>query len=124
MEMNCGDHTWVPQRFHPGWECSRCGALTYKERIAMGESKHTEGPWGVEDLFEVFCHLRGSPKRIAKVGTVRLTNEEAEANARLIAAAPELLEAAQFAFKALHRVPETAKDTLRAAIAKATGKES
>lgn len=63
------------------------------------ESKHTPGPWRVGDAgMTVFGPKQpdGSlPKRIAEVGNPRaiLTSDNTKANARLIAAAPELLEA-------------------------------
>lgn len=54
-------------------------------------SKHTPGPWKlagkttISNDGEDFC--------LANVGTFSIEQEEAEANARLIAVAPELLEA-------------------------------
>lgn len=61
--------------------------------------KHTEGPWEVGNLikndFEVrYVEIKGADglKRIAKA-TYGQTDEECAANAHLIAAAPELLEA-------------------------------
>lgn len=55
-------------------------------------SQHTPGPWTIHDQVdsEGFTIIKGQGLRLAKV-----TNSEpdwAEANARLIAAAPELLE--------------------------------
>ena len=66
----------------------------------MSESKHTPGPWEIRDV--------GYPKDnelwickfqnvIAKVSITRI-DEQAEANARLIAAAPALLEALRRAY--------------------------
>ncbi len=101
-------------------------------------SKHTPGPWhhtgrefndvrdSDDELVAVALHLRvGQPERSV---------QEAEANARLIAAAPELLEALKTAMQQLEtdaifmslsgaNGDHQAKAALiaRAAIAKATG---
>jgi len=59
-------------------------------------AKHTEGPWRVGDAG---CAVFGpktdapSPKTIACLSKVASAPEETRANARLIAAAPELLDA-------------------------------
>jgi len=94
-------------------------------------SKHTPGPWRVAPpsvgRFKV-CTVEGGKI----VGEASNYNEQADANARLIAAAPELLVAAQDAFSILchldepipyERIAECIED-LRAAIAKATGEQS
>jgi ketosteroid isomerase-like protein len=92
-------------------------------------SAHTPGPWTVADNNEVHCDA----KTIAMVADLNWgqyrdaeDNGEAEfeANARLIAAAPELLEA----LKALTDADTDftrawAKEAARAAIAKATGEK-
>ena len=83
------------------------------------ETKHTPGPW-----------IIGNPTEIHDVDGTRIvmccqtsddvTDDASEANARLIAAAPELLEA----LKGVVRVADRATDEFdaaRAAIAKATG---
>lgn len=94
------------------------------------KAKHTPGPWIIE----------ATPRSIAEDYVIRtehsvvaailpLYNEdETDANARLIAAAPELLEAAKEAREALQpflteepAAEWTAARMLDAAIAKATG---
>ena len=86
----------------------------------MIETHHTPGPWAVAETFSP-CVLIGD-------GYVQLpVNDEAQANARLIAAAPELLEALQRLSAQCTRLrlpgqAETdAEKTARAVIAKATG---
>jgi hypothetical protein len=56
---------------------------------------HTPGPWFVTASRVIFGG-RGIPKEIATTRPTRPTADEAEANARLIAAAPELLEALDY----------------------------
>ena len=51
------------------------------------ETKHTPGPWAVADMVRPSVLIGGVCVRLP-------INDEANANARLIAAAPELLEAA------------------------------
>ena len=93
--------------------------------------KHTPGPWVVDHMS---AHLVRSQddkngRHIAAVGPANYTPryDVDDANARLIAAAPELLEAlecllakADIEFKNIW--PETRNDA-RAAIAKAKGEE-
>jgi hypothetical protein len=93
-------------------------------------SKHTPGPWyhtGLEfndvrdsddELVAVAHHLRvGQPKR---------SGQEAKANARLIATAPDLLAVLQELIDIEGPQPGTAAwaDKARAAIAKATGENN
>jgi hypothetical protein len=112
--------------------------------------KHTPGPWEVADLPHSIVVRTESPNktpygasRYAAIGGFDRTDPdqfaEAIANARLIAAAPDLLEALQEATSALEwrwervanraaPVHETAiqeaYNQARAAIAKATGEKS
>lgn len=84
----------------------------FKEHI-----KHTPGPWNVNDE-------RGIDGNIYiedALGVVAIVTDEA--NARLIAAAPELLEVAQgiLADDMLQYLPAEYVSKVRAAIAKATG---
>jgi hypothetical protein len=63
--------------------------------------KHTKGPWVTEDETSINEHgavgidisnLHGSTENLATVWCFDTDDEEGNANARLIAAAPELLE--------------------------------
>lgn len=84
-------------------------------------AKHTPGPWEItEDLGmdEAWCNWH-------RVGPVDLMGSTANANSRLIAAAPDMLEA----LKAVHacgnagaKLSRVASDKTRAAIAKAEGR--
>lgn len=83
----------------------------------MSKFKGTPGPWHVANG----CQIRSAKDQIAKAWMMR--DGEGQANARLIAAAPELLEA-------LNLVLDNCLDSgglaaahakARAAIAKATG---
>jgi len=96
---------------------------------------HTKGPWEVDSVLSEGLHdivlgyqipEVGNPITLAFVhfdeeeGPGRISLSEAEANARLIAAAPDLLEACQ---DALAAIPERSpiRPMILAAIAKATG---
>jgi hypothetical protein len=100
-------------------------------------SKHTPGPWGVDDPHLVWAESVGEYVATTRVeGWETLSREQVEANARLIAAAPELLEALkaltvavtfadppkEFNGALCHeaRVPVGFVDAARAVIAKAT----
>ncbi|MCD8350065.1 MAG: hypothetical protein LUC93_05565 [Planctomycetaceae bacterium] len=98
------------------------------------EGKHTPGPWKLWDELHPDGDERrpnvvvmpevadqGSGNKYACVGGGNI-----DANARLISAAPDLLEACEVAFRAVTSKPTTEKwmnmiDVLRAAIAKAKG---
>ncbi len=91
-------------------------------------TKHTPGPWEVMDSFypsikEVF----GASFKISCVmWATDLTEEDYKkrrADLRLIAAAPELLEALQFVMTAHGEQLTTAFEQAEAAIAKATGEQ-
>lgn len=98
----------------------------------MSDTKHTEGPWSLNKQY-ADIEVRGpadSGVLIAVMspwGIAADTPSPQEANARLIAAAPELLEALQLVVDKLgsdfelYREQQFAIDTARAAIAKATG---
>ena len=59
------------------------------------ETKHTPGPWHVYEAAPEGCReIRGSARKVALAVTVGLADDAKDAaNARLIAAAPELLAA-------------------------------
>lgn len=87
-------------------------------------SKHTPGPWSVDEPHQVWAESAGEYVAITQVEEWEtLPRDQVEANARLIAAAPDLLEALK-AF-ANEIVPNNPNDPLwvnaRAAIAKAEG---
>lgn len=92
----------------------------------MSETKHTPGPWAViaDGPTRVVATDTSRPWRIAVVDSPSDADPDVDANARLIAAAPELLAA-------LEEVTSTCLDAgfhgsdlarSRAAIAKAKGK--
>ena len=105
----------------------------------MSEAKHTKGPWMVDAVstfgaYGVWTDYATHPghdgagygSQICSMFTVsfqqtdQATRAERDANARLIAAAPDLLAACGVAL--LTRACDKAtRDMLRAAIAKATG---
>ena len=86
---------------------------------------HTPGPWVVHPtthhpaVRSVGTSDTG-PRRICTVGSMN-GNPVDKKNARLIAAAPELLEALQFVMTASGEQLSTAFEQAQAAIAKATG---
>lgn len=97
-------------------------------------AQHTPGPWEIRDAegsFEIRTH--GTPFGTTGIWSHMqvngsgndpryiVTTEEAKANALLIAAAPDLLEALQIAMS--HPMTGNWYEAARAAIAKATGKE-
>ena len=90
-------------------------------------SKHTQGPW--EPTFNTACKPEFAWGVCAAGGGDVLGDGMSEANARLMAASTELLEACYTALEALagieghteFRYPN-AKATLKAAIAKAEGR--
>ena len=89
----------------------------------MSNEKHTPGPWHVEDGQSIYAKDGACVRLIAKCHAGH--REERDANARLIAAAPDLLYAANWALERLEEIhgesnPVVAQ--LRAAIDKAEGK--
>jgi hypothetical protein len=84
--------------------------------------KHTGGTWlaAAKPSSVVGWPIISSP--LARcVANVHGTDEESKANARLIAAAPDLLEALQYVLSAHGEQLTDAFDQARKAIAKATG---
>ncbi len=88
-------------------------------------SEHTEGPWkiwqGSREIFADSDHvctmqdLKGGKNCVSRI-------EEYRANASLIAAAPDLLEACKVALPCISHIPIHAEDVafIEQAIAKAT----
>jgi len=90
--------------------------------IAM--SKHTPGPWAYQEDSDAYTHIVRGPNNRFICQLNQSTSAEIEANARLIAAAPELLSALQVAELALReRGLRTCGEykQIEAALAKATG---
>jgi hypothetical protein len=100
-------------------------------------AEHTPGPWRADDVryqrdFRTFVNVGEEPFGfIAAVSADPQHPETINANARLIAAAPELLEAlincadqAEIAMRAEGGEGFWAVEAARAAIAKATGKDA
>ena len=90
-------------------------------------SKHTPGPWQVGHFdSNMICDSDGANRGCAPIARVEGTAAERRANARLIAAAPELLEALRGLLDpATNEDGEwyrQAREAARAAIAKAEGK--
>ena len=89
----------------------------------MGEARHTPGPWTLTRGLTVYKRGEfGSERIIADMGWGP-TDAQGVADAHLIAAAPDLLEAAQKALALLKKGAPgwgVAKDLLGAAIAKAS----
>lgn len=109
----------------------------------VNRAQHTPGPWiatgnvrPVEGVDEpLFCGEIAELRKTGWRGTIAsiqscdfingITREEAEANARLIAAAPEMLAALEFALAdpCFPLLGSVTQDVVRAAIDKATGAE-
>ena len=65
-------------------------------------SKHTKGPWAINE-FLVYAE-NGNGCILATINSISkgISDEEAQANARLIAAAPDLLAACEWTAKGEH----------------------
>jgi len=98
-------------------------------------AKHTPGPWQVNSNFaSQVCDCDGTSRGCAPIANMSGTPAERKANARLIAAAPDLLEALREVEKHLQSYVDAIEygggaasksserlASVRAAIAKATG---
>ncbi len=94
----------------------------------MSNATHTPGPWAVSTAGDIW--IKAGPLHVATIPRAG-DGDWSESNARLIAAAPELLEALELALQGLDiaatkQLPEfigfvLAADKARAAIAKAKG---
>ena len=102
-------------------------------------SKHTPGPWCVRDLPTAQRYIGpsydgGAPSVAFVLARVNVPDERLDADARLIAAAPELLEALQamlreFGYNRVHPLglvhdEHAALSAAISAIAKATGEQA
>ena len=87
-------------------------------------SKHTPGPWAVSSTERRYVREVNGKRYVASCTDSQdyRTYEEAEANARLIACAPEMLEALQDLCDTLGECGMTEK--ARAAIARAEGEKT
>ena len=93
----------------------------------MSQTKYTPGAWDVNEFTDlegdhhvtVVAEWNGCP-----LAHMYEAGSETRANARLIAAAPELLEALQFVMSAHGEQLDWAFEQARAAIAKATGEQA
>ena len=91
------------------------------------ETKHTPGPWAYHNTPTPFIHVAAGGLPICQIYTSTAHGQsmgEQFANAHLIAAAPELLEALQFVMTASGEQLGTAFEQAQAAIAKATGEQT
>lgn len=90
--------------------------------------EHTKGPWRVADEGWGPGHIFGQYPASSLIATIEnLHIEEAEANARLIAACPELLEACKLVLanlEPLYPSDHLCIKNLRATIDKATREET
>ena len=97
------------------------------------KTKHTPGPWnadwatglrnGSQQVIEWFVRSDGDDVSIAADIVNPANGLPSESNARLIAAAPELLEALQELVSWQTTAPQKYVDAAKAAIAKAIGHE-
>ena len=93
-------------------------------------AKHTPGPWVVRTIDQSLATVETQDGEYIICAAAQLRGDdwktehaERKANARLIAAAPELLEALQFVMTASGEQLSTAFEQAQAAIAKATGEQ-
>ena len=97
----------------------------------MSEMKPTPGPWVMTEGKCIYINAKVDGKRrfILQRSTgegcgINVEAEQVRADCRLIAAAPELLEALQFVMTASGEQLGTAFEQAQAAIAKATGEQT
>jgi hypothetical protein len=88
----------------------------------LSAAKHTPGPWVINDQVDMlFIEADGAPVASVEVGEGPEEAEGAEADARLIAAAPDLLAELEDVLSAIQDDGEIDADSVRASIAKARG---
>ncbi len=93
---------------------------------SSNDSKHTPGPWRIEGAGHM--HAAGSTALMHENYCIAVfRGVDSDANARLIAAAPDMLDALRLALDYCESgavedsIPGTLSETIRAAIAAATG---
>ncbi len=87
----------------------------------MIDTKHTPGPWTMFGQYSVMDHTGLYIKLVGGGEQPPFQPEEQEANARLIAAAPELLEVLETIERVDVKLPFGLLGQVRAVIAKAKG---
>lgn len=86
------------------------------------ETKHTSGPWRVVQGCVVLTHHKFPlGHQICSTRNAGVSEDEAKANAHLIAAAPEMLEALKYVRRFIDKDDEIDIDFIDSAIAKAEG---
>ncbi len=74
------------------WGCPNCKTDAYLADVEPAPAKHTQGKWHASNL-RIFANINGLDRRVAECYRPAISGEydggECEANARLIAAAPE-----------------------------------
>lgn len=85
-------------------------------------SAHTPGPWRVGDYGHILAP-DGQPIEVEGVALPMVSTPVSKANSRLIAAAPDLLEALKRVRETRAYVGAIAREMMDAAIAKAEGRE-
>ena len=85
---------------------------------------HTPGPWHIMDHDKEMIYITSADGGICKIPSIRHF-EQQKANAKLISAAPELLEACKEALRMYEKLQpaggwQYVHDSLRSAIQKAT----
>lgn len=95
----------------------------------MTTPTHTPGPWRLENhsgyrfLFKINSGAKGHPLGVTFQPIAGLSDRENEANARLIASAPDMLDALQAIVDAFGDQDSILIDQCKAALNKATGKQ-
>ena len=94
----------------------------------MTQSKHTPGPWElvIQNDFRATLYKPGRQGIVTEVVNENKLQDDDNANAQLIAAAPELLEALEWAWEFYtdkEQVPDKVIDIIEATINKARGTE-
>lgn len=84
-------------------------------------SKHADGPWGIARSETGPWAIFGANGNWIATTTKKQFPNEDEANARLIAAAPELLEALEGVIEYTALLDDVTQAAIRSAIAKALG---